>query len=71
MWCCMVCDSVMCNACLRVVQRYVCGLVVIYCVVVYGLSFVLFYVCVCVGCMCLRVLCVIDCAMLRNLLLRG
>ena len=38
----------------------------IYGVVVHGLLFGLFCVCVHVGCMCLCVLCVIDCAMLSN-----
>ena len=46
-------------------------LIVMFCVVVYGLLFMLFCVCVRVGCMCLCVLCVIDCAMLSSLWLNG
>ena len=52
-------------------KRICVCLIVIGCVVVYGMLFMLFCVCVRVGCMCLCALCVIDCAMLSNLLLSG
>ena len=57
----------LCVGCLNVLVWFSCDLL---CRGVWSVGCVV-CVCVRVGCMCLRVLCVIDCAMLSNLLLSG